>query len=334
MRAHHDALAALDTEVLVPHRDELRDIALFPLRGARGEGAAGGDGADREQISMARCDLAQHVVHEFGSLVGDHSDEIEIRRDSGWQFNFFEVRERRVDGREVFLHHGFAALAIGLLDGLLDLLDRLVARKHAADCEEAGLHDGVDARAHTGFARHCVSIDDVELNLLLQHLLLHSLGELVPHFSRGVRRVEEEDRAWHGCLKHVHLLEEAEVVAGHEAGVRDQVAGANRRGTEAQVRRGHGAGLLRVVHKVALRVVGRLRADDLDGVLVGAHRSVGAQSVEESTNGAGLFSREAGIVGEAGVADIVVNADGEVILRRGLGQLVVDALDHGGREFL
>jgi len=30
--AHHHAFSALDAEVLVPHRNELRDVALFPLR--------------------------------------------------------------------------------------------------------------------------------------------------------------------------------------------------------------------------------------------------------------------------------------------------------------
>ena len=46
----------------------------------------------------------------------------------------------------ILFDHRLAALAIGLVDGLLDLRDRLLARQHAADGEEAGLHDGVDAR--------------------------------------------------------------------------------------------------------------------------------------------------------------------------------------------
>ena len=191
------------------------------------------------------------------------------------------MRERRVDGLEVFLHHGFAALAVGLLDGLLDLRDGFFARQHAADGEEAGLHDGVDARAHAGIARHRVAVDDVELDLLAQHLLLRRLGQLVPDFGGGVRRVEQEDRTGHRCFKHVHLLEEAEVVAGHEAGAGDEVGGANRVGSEAQMRCRHRAGLLGVVDEVALRVVGSLGADDLDGVLVGADGAVGTESVEE-----------------------------------------------------
>jgi hypothetical protein len=74
-----------------------------------------------------------------------------------------QVGHRRIDGGEVLLHHRVAALAVGLLDGLLDLLDGLVGGKHAADGEEAGLHDGVEAVAHSGVARHGVAVDDVEL---------------------------------------------------------------------------------------------------------------------------------------------------------------------------
>ena len=41
------------------------------------------------------------------------------------------------------------------------------------------------------------------------------------------------------------------------------------------------------------------------------------ESVEQRANGLGLFGGEIGIVGEAGVGDVVVDADGEVILRLG-----------------
>jgi hypothetical protein len=60
----------------------------------------------------------------------------------------------------------FALHAVGLLDRLLDLGDGLVARQHAGDREEAGLHDGVDAPAHPGVAGHAVGVDHVDLELL------------------------------------------------------------------------------------------------------------------------------------------------------------------------
>ena len=95
--------------------------------------------------------------------------------------------------------------------------------KHISACcsldgKEAGLHDGVDARPHAGLARHLVAVDHIELDLLGDHLFLRAAGQLVPHFRSGVGRVEQEDRQRHRRLKNIHLLEEAEVVAGHKAG--------------------------------------------------------------------------------------------------------------------
>ena len=55
VRANQNALAALDAEFFIPDRDHLGDIALLPLRGAGGEGAAGWQGAYRERISVAHC---------------------------------------------------------------------------------------------------------------------------------------------------------------------------------------------------------------------------------------------------------------------------------------
>ena len=76
-----------------------------------------------------------------------------------------QVRQRRVDRGEVLLDHRAALAAVRLLDRGLDRGDRLVARQHAGDGEEAGLQDGVDARAEAEFLRHPGGVDDVELQL-------------------------------------------------------------------------------------------------------------------------------------------------------------------------
>ncbi len=81
-------------------------------------------------------------------------------------------------------------------------------------------------------------------------------------------------------------------------------------------------------------MAGRILAQDLDGVLVGADRAVGTKAIEDRAGDLGRLDVEAGIVGEAGMADIVVDADGEARLGRGLGQLVQHRLGHGRRELL
>ena len=103
-------------------------------------------------------------------------------------------------------------------------------------------------------------------------------------------------------------------MAGDEVGLGDQIAGVDGLGAEAQVRDGHGAGLLRVVNEVALGVVVGLFADDLDGVLVGADGAICAESVEQRANTCRASVENGGIVVQAGVGDVVVDADGEVIL--------------------
>jgi hypothetical protein len=57
-----------------------------------------------------------------------------------------QVGEGFVDGGEVLLDDLVALLAVGLLDGVLDLAIASSLGQDAGDGEEAGLHDGVDAR--------------------------------------------------------------------------------------------------------------------------------------------------------------------------------------------
>ena len=117
--------------------------------------------------------------------------------------------------------------------------------------------------------------------------------------------------------------------------VADQVGRVDRFGREAQMGNGYRAGLLRVVDEIALGVELGFLAHDLDGVLVGAHRAVRAQAVEHAA-----VHAAAGIVAEicvplqAGVGDVVDDADGEMVFRLVLFQFVEHALDHARRKFL
>ena len=105
-------------------------------------------------------------------------------------------------------------------------------------------------------------------------------------------------------------------MAGDQIGivVADEVGGADGGGAEAQVRDGDGAGFLRVVDEIALGAQVGVLADDLDAVLVGAHRAIAAQPVEHRLEGARVgVGAEAGVPVQAGVRDVVVDADGEVV---------------------
>ena len=80
-------------------------------------------------------------------------------------------------------------------------------------------------------------------------------------------------------------------MAGHEVGGGHQVGRRDRQVAETQVRRGVAARFLRVIGEIGLAVLVGRAADDLDRVLVGAHRTVGAQTEEEALERAGLRER-------------------------------------------
>ena len=118
---------------------------------------------------------------------------------------------------------------------MLDGGDGLLAREHAADGEEAGLHDGVDAHPHAGLLRHLVGVDDVEPQLLLDDLLLRRLGQVVPDLVRSILAVEQKCRPRSRLTQDVQPLQEAELMTGHEAGLADEISGMDRLGPEAEV---------------------------------------------------------------------------------------------------
>ena len=165
--------------------------------------------------------------------------------------------------------------------------------------------------------RDLVGVDGVELRFLGDELRLHFARQMVPDFILAKRTVHQEHAARHQRAQHVVALQENPLVAGDEVRLRNQVAGVNRLRSEAQVRDRHRAGFLRIVNKISLPVVVGVFADDLDGILVRAHRAVRAQAIKQRAHHAVGFGRERRIVVEAGVVDVVLNADGEMIFRLG-----------------
>ena len=246
---------------------------------------------------------------------------------------FVKMREGLIYGGVISLNDCFAALAVSIRNGFLDRGDGLVARQHAADREEAGLHDGVDAAAHAGRARDGIAVDHEEAQFLLEDGFLHLPGNVLPDFVGAKGRVHQERGARFGGRQNVDAIEELELVAGDEIRFGDQVCGTNRIRAEAEVGNGDRAGFLRVVNKIALREIAGSFADDLDGVFVGADGAVRAEAVEQGANGARIFGREIGIVGEAGVRYVIDDADREMIFRFRLLQFIEYGFHHCGREF-
>lgn len=82
--------------------------------------------------------------------------------------------------------------------------------------------------------------------MLLDDFFLHRTREGILHGVGGVRGIHEEGCAILRVLQHVHGFQVRSVVACHEVGFvfANQVRGVDDALTEAELRGGHGAGLL------------------------------------------------------------------------------------------
>src|SRR6516162_6321124 len=136
---------------------------------------------------------------------------------------------------------------------------------------------------------------------------------MVPYLTGFVGAIEQEGSARLGDAEDVEPLQEGKLVTGDETGPVDQVGGADRLGSEAKVRDRRRTGFLGVVNKVALSVIVRFLADDLDAVFIGANGAVRAEAIEDGPDCGRIFCGEARIVLETGVGHIINNADGKMV---------------------
>ena len=122
-------------------------------------------------------------------------------------------------------------------------------------------------------------------------------------------------------------------MAGHKVGLGDKVGGLDGLPAEAQVADGQAAALFGIIGEVALGIEIGVVADDLDGVFIGAHGAIGAETPELAADGRlrrgiggfGLQQREVG--------DIIGDADGEAGLFAGFA-IAVHREDLAGGDIL
>ena len=117
--------------------------------------------------------LRRYLADEQRRVCRNHFGERPLARYPLRYFHFIQVVKGRIDGRVILLNDRLPLGTVGLLDRLLDLLDRLVARQDTGEREETGLHDRIDAPPHAGFARNVRGIDDIEANVAIENRLLH-----------------------------------------------------------------------------------------------------------------------------------------------------------------
>ena len=114
---------AINMEPQAPLRSaEAANVALLPLRRGGGEGSIRGQRADRQRVATSGGHCAQHVAHKGGRGGGNHRKHVKGCGDLGGQLHAMQMRQRRVNGGIILLHHSLAALAIGFLNGQREFL--------------------------------------------------------------------------------------------------------------------------------------------------------------------------------------------------------------------
>ena len=328
VRADEGAAVALDTLLGVPHRDHHGDAALLEGGGAGRHGAVGvrHEGADREGVAG----LGVHDVRDFLDEGGSQTVLVRVLELGGQVGPLgrdvdLGVLATAVDGRVVHVHHVLTLLAIGLHDGVLHVLHGVLVGDDARDLEEGALEDGVRTVAEADFRSDLGRVDDIDLDVLPADDGLRVVRDVLDGLFLVPEAVQQQGAAFLDALQDVILAEVGRDVAGHEVGGVHQVRSLDGLLAEAQVRAGVAAGLLGVVVEVGLAVEVGVGTDDLDGVLVRAHGTVGTETVELALGGAGLHDGNLALDREGLEGDVIDDADGEVRL----GLLHVEVVEHG-----
>ena len=214
VRTGKTALAALDAQVRIPHRHGLGDIALFEGRRARRKRAVGGQLTDWDFVASALHHPGGDVAHEGWRPLRHSRRPLEGARHGGGNLHRVQVGQRLIHCGKIGAHQIGALGPVAYLDGVFDPPDRVLARQHAGNREEAGLQDGVDPLAEPHRARHLRGVDHEEAELLFQDLRLHRTGQVIPDGIRSMGRVQQEGPALGGQPRDVEPIEKACMMAG------------------------------------------------------------------------------------------------------------------------
>ena len=324
MRTNESTLVALDTLFSFPNRNECRNTALFVSRSSLGPGTVFNtlECAHGEEVTVLGGDGTHDIGDEFGLVLGlcHISGELCPCR----IYNEFLIFTAAVDGSIVLVDHILSLLAVGLHDKVLHLLNGLFYRNHTGDAEECALQNGVGAVSESDFLGNLGGIDVVALHLLLGKHTLHIVGQVGSKFLAFPDGVEQEGSTLLDATEDIVHVEVSLYVASHKVRCGYKIGGADGGVTETEVRAGETSRLLGVVGEVSLAILVGCLTDNLDGVLVGTHSTVGTETIELGLEHAFATEGNLFLLGERGEGNIVDDADGEVVLRLGKCKVLVN----------
>ena len=334
MGADVGALVALDAVVHVPLGDEGGYTALLVVSRALHPGAVLNalEGRYGQLVAVLSVDGAYHFVDEGRVVV--RSARIVGQVGPSGIYGELLVLASTIDGGVVLIHHVLTLAAVRLDNELLHLLHGQINGDDTRDAEEGRLEDGVRAVAKADLLGDLGGVHVVDRDVVLGEVLLHLHGQVAHQIVALPDGIEQEGAVLAETAGHVVHVQIGLHVARYEVGRVHQIGRADRVIAEAEVRAGEAARLLGVVREVGLAILIGVVADDLHRVLVGTHRTVGAEAVELGFEHAFSTERDLFLHRQRGEGDVVHDADREVVLGLVEGEVFEDGNDLRRRRVL
>ncbi len=321
VRANERALVALNALGGIPFRDVDGNTTLFISGSTLRESTVSGvfECGNRQFVAVLCADRIENILDEVDEFLAIAFDRLVNNAalgvsPGGRDVDFDEVDDTGVNGALVHRNDLFTLLAVGVLNGILHVLDGVIKRDDAGKFEERGLKDHVDTSAEADLACEFEAVDGVEVDVVLGNVGKNVTGQVFFEFLHAPTAVEKEGATGLNILNDIVSVHIGRVVAGDEVGLGDEVGGFDRLVTETQVGNGDTAGLLGVVCEIRLSIEVGVVADDFDGVLVRTNGTVGAKSPELAGNNSFRRGIRAFAHVEGQTVKVVFDTDGEVSL--------------------
>ena len=211
--------------------------------------------------------------------------------------------------------------------GVFHILQCVFLRKNLCKGKECRLKNGVGALAHTNLFGKVNGVNEIHADVVLNNITLCLCREVMRELFGIPLAVYEELSSWLDVAHHLETLGNIRgVVARHKVCLGDIVRRANSVIAKAQVADGDTTGLLGIILEIRLNVLVGMVADDLDGVFVGANRTVASNAPELALDGSfGCGIGSIRIFGQRQVGNIVHNANRKLMTRLILLELFKDS---------
>ena len=247
---------------------------------------------------------------------------------------FDDFLDTGINSGVVHVDNLLAFSAIGLEDGFLHVLHSVIDGDDTRNLKEGSLQNCVRSRSKTKLEGNINSIDGVEVDMLFSKIMLHLVGKTVGNFLGRPFTVQQQAGPILEVLDHIESVDIGLVMDTDKIGFLDIVLAADRGFAKAQVGPGQAAGFFPVIFEISLDVEVRVVTDDLNCILVGANRSVGANAPELAAHRSFRHNIDFIPIRERMMGHIINDTDGVMVLRNFRFHVAIHGSHHGRRRIL